>query len=295
MPSTLILPYSAMLSIPPFQLCALLFLIFGSPIGSDPGLRVGDTPSQLPYDGIDRLGNLASPDLASTNEFSAGSPNSDSHQQSSSVPAITQSYQCPPENNKIPSGKRRHRRQLLQFCPQPLAPIGEAHQQQRQNNNGDIKIHTGPFRGRNRKKPKPNILPDVLIISPEREQKWPGDICPPTHPPINGVIPLTIPLCALDQYAKPDNHVGYAGMYALEDYNPCTLYFIFVKWLLSLALSLALLFTVATGNQFYGCVPFETLWCCTKQILNVYIPQHHIIRHNPVEIPLTQLSTMKYP
>lgn len=281
-----------MLSIPPF---ALLFLIFGSLIGSDPGLRVGDTPSQFPYDGIDRLGNLASPGLASMNEVSAGSPNSDSNQQSSSVPANPQSYQCPPENNKIPSGKRRRRRQLPQFCPQPLAPIGEAHRQQRQNNNRVIKIHTGPFRGRNSKKPDPNILPDVLILPPEREHKRPGDICPPTHPPINGVIPLTIPLCALDQYAKPDNHVGFAGMYTLEDCNPCTLYSLSVKWPLSIALSLALLFTVATGNQFYGCVPFETLWCCTRQIINVHIPQHHSIRHHPVEIPLIQPSTIKYP
>lgn len=32
--------------------------------------------------------------------------------------------------------------------------------------------------------------------------------------------------------------------------------------------------TVATGNHFYGCVPFETLWCCTKQIIEVYIAQH---------------------
>lgn len=296
MPSSLILPFSAMLSIPPFQLCALLFLIFGSLIGSDPGLRVGDTPSLPPYDGIDRLGNLASPDLASTNEVSAGSPNSDSNQQSSSVPAHPQSYQCPPENKNIPSGKRRRRRQLPRHCPQPLAPIGEAHQQQRQNNNGDIKIHTGPFRGRKRKKPDPNILPDVLILSPEREQKRPGDICPPTHPPINGVIPLTIPLCALDQYAKPDNHAGYAGMYALEDCNPCTLYSFSFKWLFCLLHHPWLFYlTVATGNQFYGCVPFETLWCCTKQVLNVQIPQHHIIRHHPVEIPLTQLSTIKYP
>lgn len=222
-----------MLSIPPFQLCAL-FLICGSLIASDPGIRVGDTPSQAPYDGTDILGNPASPDLASTNEVSAGSPNSDSNQQSSSVPANPQSYQCPPENNKIPSGKRWRRRQLPQFCPQPLVPIGEAHQQQRQNNNGVLKIHTGPFRGRNSMKPDPNILPDVLIIPPECELKSPGDICPPTDPPINGVIPLTIPLCALDQYAKPDNHVEFAGMYALEDCNPCTLISFSVKWLLSL-------------------------------------------------------------
>lgn len=242
MPSTVNLSYSAMLSIPPLQRCAVLFLIFCSFIGSDPGLRIGDTPSQLPYDGIDRLGNLASPDLASTNEVSAESSNSDSNQHSSSVPASPQSYECPPENKKIPSGERRRRRQLPHFCPQPLAPIGEAQQQQRHNNNGVIKIHTGPFRGRNRKKPDPNILPDVFILSPEREQKRPEDICPPTYPPINGVIPLTIPLCALDQYAKPDNQVGYAGMYALEECNPCMLYSFPVKWLLSLELFLALLF-----------------------------------------------------
>lgn len=242
MPSTLILSYSAMLSIPPSQLCALLFLIFGSFVGSDTGLSIGDTPTQLPYDGIDRLGNLASSDLASTNEVSAESPNSDSNQHSSSVPASPQSYRCPPESNKIPSDRRRRRRQLPQFCPQPLVPIGEAHQQQRHNNNGVIKIHTGPFRGRNRKQPGSNILPDVLIIPPEREQERPRDICPPTHPPINSVIPLTIPLCALDQYAKPDNRVGYAGMYALEECNPCTSYSHSVKWHLSLALFLVLLF-----------------------------------------------------
>lgn len=216
-----------MLSILPFQLFALLFLIFGSFIGSDPGLRVGDSLSQLPYDGIDSLGKPALPDLASRNEVSAESPNSDSNQQSSSVPASPQNCQCPPDNNKISSGKRRGRRQLPQFCPQPLVPIGEAHQQQRQNNNGDLKINRGTFRGRNRKTPGPNIVPD-FIIPEEREQKRPGDICPPIHPPINGVIPLTIPLCALDQYAKPDNHVGYAGMYALEYSNPCTLYSFYV-------------------------------------------------------------------
>lgn len=229
--------YSAMLSIPLFQLCVLLFL--GSFVGSDPGLRVGDTPSQLPYDGIDSLGKPAFPDLASTNELSAESPNSDSNQQSSGVPASTQSYQCPPDNKKIPSGKRRGRRQLPQFCPQPLVPIGEAHQQQRQNSNEDIKINRGASRGRQRKTPGPNILPD-FITPPELEHKRPGDICPPIHPPINGVIPLTIPLCALDQYAKPDNHVGYAGMYALEYSNPCTLHSFSVKWQLSLVLSLGL-------------------------------------------------------
>lgn len=224
MSSTLILSHSAMLSMLPCQLFALLYLMFGSLVGSSPGVRVGDTPSRLPYDGTDGLGNLASLDLASKSEVWAPSPNSDGNWQSLGVSATLQSDQCQLENNKTPSGKRRHRRQLPQSCPQPLAPIGEAHQQQRQNNNGDIRIHTGPFRGRNSKKPDPNLLPDVLIISPEREQTRPDDICPPTYPPINGVIPLTIPLCALDQDAKPDSHVVFAGMYALENCNFCTLY-----------------------------------------------------------------------
>lgn len=223
--------HSAMLSMLPFQSFALLFLIFGSLTGSDHG--VGDTSSQLLYDGMDGLGNL---ELPSTNEASAASSNSGGKQQSLDVPATLQSDQCHLENNKIPSGKRRRRQQLPQFCPQPLAPTGEAHQQQRQDNNGDLKINTGSFRGRRSKKPDPNFLPDVLIISPEREQKRPEDICPPTHPPINGVIPLTIPLCALDQYARPDTHVGFAGMYALENCNPCTLYSFYAKGLLPLTI-----------------------------------------------------------
>lgn len=242
MPSTLILSCSAMRSMPPFKLCALLSLISGSLIGSHPDLRVGDTTPQLAYDGMDGLENLFYPDLASTNEVSAPSPNSDSNQQISSVPATPQTDQCSLENNKTPSGKRRRRRQLPQSCPQPLAPVGEAHQKQGRNNDADIRIQTGPFRGHNSKKPDPNFLPDVLILSPDREQKRPGDICPPTHPPINGVIPLTIPLCAVDQYARPDNHAGFAGMYALEYCSPCTLLSFSAKWPLSLASSIVLLF-----------------------------------------------------
>lgn len=226
MSSTLILCHSAMLR---FQLCALLVLMFGFLTGSDPGLRVGDTPSQSPYDGMNGLGSLVSPDLASTSGASAPSPNFDGNQESLTVPAALQSDHCQLENNKTPSGKRRHRRQLSQSCPQLQAPIGVAHQQQWQNNNGDVQIPAGSFRGRNSKKPDPNFLPDVLVVSPERAQKRPEDICPPTHSPINGVIPLTIPLCALDQYAKPDSHVGFAGMYALENCNPCTLYSFYAK------------------------------------------------------------------
>lgn len=227
MSSTLVLSHPAMLSMLPFQLFALLFLIFGSVAGSDPGFQVGDTPSQLLYDATDGLGNLASLDLASTSGDLAQSPNSDSNQQSLGIPATLQSDQCQVQNNKIPSGRRRRRRQLPQYCPQPLAPAGEGPQQQRQNSNGDLKIHSGPSRGRNRKKPDPNLIPDVLMISPESEQKKPKDICPPTHPPIGGVIPLTIPLCALDEHARPDRHIGFAGMYALEYCDPCMLHLFF--------------------------------------------------------------------
>ncbi|MCJ1347080.1 hypothetical protein MMC31_005301 [Peltigera leucophlebia] len=204
--------HPAMLSMLLFQLFALLFLTSFFAAGSDPDLRVGDTPFQLPYDGADGLGNLASPDQTLTNKVLAQSPNSDSNQQSLGLPATLQSAQCQLENINTPSGKGRRRRQLPQYCPQPLAPAGEEPQQQRQINNGDLKIHTGPFRGRNGKKPDPNIIPDVFIVSPESEQKRQNEICPPIHPPIHGVIPLTIPLCALDEHARPDRHIGFAGM-----------------------------------------------------------------------------------
>lgn len=216
--------HPAMLSMLLFQLFALLFLTSFFAAGSDPDLPVGDTPFQLPYDGADGLGNLASPDQTSTNKVLAQSPNSDSNQQSLGLPATLQSAQCQLENINTPSGKGRRRRQLPQYCPQPLAPAGEEPQQQRQINNGDLELHTGPFRGRNGKKPDPNIIPDVFIVSPESEQKRQDEICPPIHPPIHGVIPLTIPLCALDEHARPDRHIGFAGMYALEHCNPCMLY-----------------------------------------------------------------------
>ena len=261
---TLLLSHPAMLSILPFQLFALLFLIFGSISGSDPGLRVGDTPSQIPYDGIDGLGNLASLEQ---------SPNSDSTQQNLGLPATLQTGQCQPGNNKTPSGKRRRRRQLPQYCPQPLVPAGENNHQQHQNNYQNLNINTGPSKSRKRKRPDPNLNPDVFIMSPESEEKWPEEICPPIHPPIDGVIPLTIPLCALDEHASPDTHMGFASMYALEYCNPCMLYS-FVSCIDS-SDSLPVYLIFMTGNQFYGCVPLETLWCCTKKIIQVYIPQRH--------------------
>lgn len=267
---TLVLSHPAMISMLPFQLFALLFLIFDSISGSDAGLRVGDTPSHIPYDGKDGLGNPASLEQ---------SPNSDSNQQSLGLQATLQTGQCQPGNNKTPSGKRRRRRQLPQDCPQPPAPAGEDPQRQHRNNNGDIKIHTGPFRGRSSKKPDPNLSPDDFIMSPESEEMRPKEICPPIYPPIDGVIPLTIPLCALDEDARPDTHMGFAGMYALEYCNPCMLYLFSAKRLFVSCIdssdSLPVYLIVMTGNRFYGCVPFETLWCCTKQIIQVYIPQRH--------------------
>lgn len=222
---TMGLYYPAMLSMLPFQLFALLFLTFGSISGFDPGLRVGDTPSQIPYDGKDGPGNLASLEQ---------SPNSDSNQYNLGLPATLQTGKCQPGNNETPSGKRRRRRQLPQSCPQPLVPAGEGNHQQNQNNNQDLNRNTGPSRGRKRKRPDPNINPDVFIMSPESEEKWPEWICPPIHSPIDGVIPLTIPLCALDEYASPDSHMGFAGMYALEHCSPCMLYLFSTQRLLRL-------------------------------------------------------------
>lgn len=224
-----------MISMFPFQLLALLFLPLSSVVGSDPGLRVSDTSFQLPYYSIDGLGSLASPDLSTTNRVLVQSPISDSNQQNLGLSATLQSAQCQFENLETPSGKRRRRRQLPQFCPQPLAPAREGPREQRQNNNGDLKIHTGPSRGRNGKKQDPNLVPDVFIVSPESEQKRPNEICPPIHPPINGIIPLTIALCALDEDARPDKHVGFAGMYVLEYCNPCMLSLFLPSDTLSLA------------------------------------------------------------
>lgn len=267
---TPVLSHPAMLSMLHFQLFALHFLISGSISGSDPGLRAGDTPSQIPDDGKDGLGNLVSLEQ---------SPNSDSNQQSLGLPATLQTGQCQPGKNKTPSGKRSRRRQLPQYCPQPLTPAGEGHNQQHQNNNEDLNTNTGPSRGRTSKRPDPNLNPDVFIMPPESEEKWPEEICPPIHPPIDGTIPLTIPLCALDEHARPDTHMGFAGMYALEYCNPCMLFLFSTKRLFVSCIdsseSLPVYLIFMTGNQFYGCAPFEALWCCTKKIIEVYIPQRH--------------------
>lgn len=267
---TPVLSHPAMLSMLHFQLFALHFLISGSISGSDPGLRAGDTPSQIPDDGKDGLGNLVSLEQ---------SPNSDSNQQSLGLPATLQTGQCQPGKNKTPSGKRSRRRQLPQYCSQPLTPAGEGHNQQHQNNNQDLNINTGPSRGRKSKRPDPNLIPDVFIMPPESEEKWPEEICPPIHPPIDGVIPLTIPLCALDEHARPDTNMGFAGMYALEYCNLCMLSLFSTKRLFVSCIdsseSLPVYLIFMTGNQFYGCAPFETLWCCTKKIIQVYIPQRH--------------------
>lgn len=205
-------PYPFMPSLLSYQRVSLLLTSFGSVAGYDLGIHAGHDAAP------DGLGNLASAEFASIDNIWAQVRNSESSQPSLEEPTTLQSDQCQPDHNQTTRSKRYQRRGNAKYCAprQELTSPPGAAGQQPQNHNDAVRMRPDQNDAVVRKK-RPSrklIRPAGQVPVPEPNET----VCRPIYPNAKNIIPL----CALDILATEDPNPEYAGMWALEQCEPCT-------------------------------------------------------------------------